>query len=118
MSHLAPTVRRDAEKGDHAMVEGAVAVLASLVFGVLWLSSQTWFDLLPRRATRGIGIAGLVVLAAVAYAAPTAFQDGVQRFVDRAAKQANERVQDMLRSAFDDVVPQPPEVSPTPTLQP
>lgn len=100
------------------MVEGAVAVLAFLVFGVLWLSSQTWFDLLPPRVTRRIGGAGLVVLAVAAYAAPTAFQDGVQRFVDRAAKQANERMQDIFRSVFDDVLPQPPKISPAPTRQP
>lgn len=100
------------------MVEGALAVLAFLVFGVLWLSGQAWFDLLPRRTTRRIGGAGLVILAFAAYAAPTAFQDGVQQLIDRAARQANERSQDILRAVLDGIVPQPSHAPPAPTRQP
>lgn len=97
------------------MVETGLGALAFLVFGVLWLSSQDWFDLLPRRAVRRIAAAGTIALFIAVYAAPTAFQAGFQRFVDHAAAKATKQVQDGLREVADRTVgePAPPEPAPT-----
>jgi hypothetical protein len=98
------------------MAEAVLSLLAFLVFAALWLSTQDWFDLLPRRATRAFAGGCTALLAVTCYAAPSAFQAGFTRFVNRAAEAANERIQNVLRDVFDATTPSPaPLPSPTPT---
>jgi 4-amino-4-deoxy-L-arabinose transferase-like glycosyltransferase len=39
------------------MAEAVLSLLAFAVFAALWLSTQDWFDLLPRRAMRAFVVA-------------------------------------------------------------
>lgn len=97
------------------MVEALLSLLAFLVFGVLWLSSQSWFDILPRRVTRRIGYAGLAVLAGTVYFAPSAFQSGVERWIDYAVDRVQEKYADVMTAWLDDIGPKSPEPSPVPS---
>jgi hypothetical protein len=96
------------------VVEALLALLALGVFGVLWLFTQDWFDLLPRKVTRWhVAGGGAIVLAVACYAAPTAFQSGFERYVGHATEQLTER----LRAVFDNLptgVPASSSPAPTP----
>jgi hypothetical protein len=98
------------------MAESLLGALALLVFGVFWLSTQPWFDLLPRRVTRRIGYGGLVILTGAAFLAPTALQAGLERWMDYATAKAQERYTDFIDGAFDHLyTPQPPTPAPAPS---
>ena len=98
------------------MVEAALTTLAFLVFGVLWLAGQDWFDLLPRRISRGVAGAGAVLLAVTCYTAPSAFNAGFTRFVNGVAAAANEQTQALVSRVLHQMdAPQPPTPAPRPS---
>jgi len=96
------------------MTEAVLSLLAFAVFAALWLSTQDWFDLLPRRTTRAFAAGCTGLLAVTCYAAPSAFQAGFTRFVNGAAEAANQRIQNVLRDVLDMTTPAP-LTSPTPS---
>lgn len=97
------------------MVETLLGAMAFLVFGALWLSTQPWFDLLPRRTTRRISAVALGVLLVTAYAAPNALQVGVSRWIDYATAKAVAKYEGFVRDAFDELGSRPPAVPAPPT---
>lgn len=100
------------------MIEGLLATLAFGVFGVFWLSSQPWFDVLPRGMTRRIGYIGLAILLVALYAAPHAFQAGLTRFAEHAAAKAQRTYESFMGDVLDRLVPADLGASPSPTPVP
>lgn len=87
-----------------------MTVLAFLVFGFFWLASRDWFDLLPARLTRGLGVTAMIVLIVTVYLAPSAFKAGLTRFVQHRTAE----IQDQLKDLIPKIMPGPPRVEPTP----
>lgn len=94
------------------MVEALLGVLLVAVVGVFWLSTQPWFDLLPRGATRGFSMAAALLLLVTAYAAPSVLQEAFQTTVERRAADAQRIFQRLMEPIIEDLVPEP---SPTPS---
>ena len=74
-----------------------LGVLAVAVFGVFWLGSEDWFDLLPRRITRRVGTVLLAVLLTVSVLAPSAFRQGVNRYAAWSATRYQQVIDRLLR---------------------
>jgi hypothetical protein len=100
-------------------MESLLGLLAFLVFSVFWLSSQDWFDVLPRRITRRVGYAGVVILAVATYFAPTALQSGLQRWTGYAVAEAQEKYRKIVDGVVRSITesgPAPISPSPAPTV--
>lgn len=89
-----------------------MGALAFLVFAVLWLSTQDWFDLVPRRVRRRAAAVGGVVLLIACLAVPTAFKTGFTRFIGYATEKVTARVEHVLRDTLTpETVPSSPSDS-------
>lgn len=94
------------------MVEALLSAMAFVVFGLFWLSTQDWFEMLPRAITRLIGGLAAVVLVGTSWLVPSAFKAGLHRFVNYTSDQMTEKLQDLVHEIFD------PLTTGTPTSPP
>jgi hypothetical protein len=90
------------------MTDLLFGIAVSAVFSVFWLSSQDWFDVLPRRVRRRIGTVSVLVLLSTWAIVPSVFQEGLARFVTYAASQTQAKVQDILTDVYLSLPPTPP----------
>jgi hypothetical protein len=98
------------------MVEAIPGLLTFAVFGLLWVASQDWFDLLPRRVARRVSGGAFVVLVGTCWLAPSAFQSGFHRFTDYLSSKIAAQLQDAFRRVVDMPTSTPP-ASPVSTPQ-
>lgn len=87
------------------MAEALIGALAFAVFAVLWLSTQPWFDILPRRVTRRIGLVGVLILAGTAWLVPSAFQEGTQRYIDSVTSRVQSMYMTFMEGVLDGIGP-------------
>jgi len=100
------------------MTDYLFRISVSAVFGVVWLTSQDWFEFLPRRVTRRISTVSLLILVSTWALASSAFQEGLSRFVAYAVTQAQGRMQDVFDDIYDPTTPpSPTPLAPSPAVR-
>ena len=97
------------------MMDTLLGFLGAVVFGLLWLAHQDWFDFLPRSVTRTATKATAAVLVVTCLFAPSAFRAGFLRFTDYLATSIAHRMQQVFDRIGSTLPTAPPSPAPSAT---